>query len=124
MKLKFRDLFTEKNSIQKSLYHHKMLSKYDKKSNKKLYDLISSPVKDYKEEYLTILKNIEKQSKIGKDHILFQNYQKYFCNGLSDNIIIPYLDINNLVLTDLILLSNPNDSERIAKKAKFQTIII
>ena len=111
-----KDLFTERNSIQDSLYNDNMLSKYAKKSNKELYDLIYSPVKNYNDEYLTILKSIEKQSKIGKDHILFHNYQKYLGCGLSDNIIIPYLDIHNLVLTDLILLSNPNDSERIAKK--------
>lgn len=115
MKSKLRDLFTEKK-IQKSLYHHEILSKYKKNSNKHLYNIISSPVKNYNEEYLTILKNIEKQSKLGKDHILFMNYQKYFCNGLSDNIILPYLDISNLVLTDLILLSNPDDCERITKK--------
>ncbi|OUU49858.1 MAG: hypothetical protein CBC28_00060, partial [Flavobacteriaceae bacterium TMED68] len=30
------------------------------------------------------------------------------------NIVLPYLDIHNLTLTDLILISNPNDCERIA----------
>lgn len=115
MNYKFRDLFTEQNYIQ-SLYSEKMLSKYNKKSNQELYSLISSPVKNYSKDYITILRNIEQQSKIGKDHILFQNYQKYFSKGLSGNIIIPYLDIENVTLTDLILLNNPDDCERIAKK--------
>ena len=113
---KYRDLFTEKNISELSLYHAKMLKNYKKKSNKHLYEVISSPVKNYDEEYLTILKNIEKQSKLGKDHILFKNYQKYFCNGLSDNIIIPFLDISNFTLTDLVLISNPDDCERLTKK--------
>ena len=54
---KYRDLFTEKNISQLSLYHSDMLKKYNKKSNKHLYNIISSPVKNYDEEYLTILKN-------------------------------------------------------------------
>ena len=48
-----KDLFTERNSIQDSLYNDNMLSKYAKKSNKELYDLIYSPVKNYNDEYLT-----------------------------------------------------------------------
>ena len=115
MSSKLRDLFTEKYS-KVSLYGDKLISKYDKKSNKALYEILNSPVKNYNNEYLEILKNIETQSKIGKDHLLFYNYQKHFGNGLSDNIIVPYLDINNFVLTDLILLSNKDDCERIAKK--------
>ena len=50
MKNKFRDLFTEKNN-QQSVYLDKMLSKYNNISNKELYEVITSPVKDYKEEY-------------------------------------------------------------------------
>lgn len=110
-----RDLFTEKTNTT-SLYHKNRLSQYKNCSNRNLYTVLSSPVKDYEEDYLSILKNIESQSVLGKGHLLFNNYLKYFCHGTSNNMVVPYLDSSKLVLTDLIVLSNPYDCERIANR--------
>lgn len=110
-----RDLFTEK-SPKMSLYHNKRLLQYKNISNRDLYNVLSSPVMNYDEDYLSILKNIESQSVLGKGHLLFHNYLKYFCHGTSNNMVVPYLDISQLVLTDLVVLSHPDDCERVAKR--------
>ena len=112
---KFRDLFTEKPQ-KKSAYHKDMLKSYNNIVNKELYDLFYSPVHSVDIDYISVLKVIEKQSIIGKDHILFKNYQKVHAKSLSDNIVIPYLDITKGELRDLILISDPDDCERIAMK--------
>lgn len=110
-----RDLFTEKDDQAPSLYHNDMLSTYKNCSRRELYDILSSPVADYAEEYLPTLRTIETESARGKGHLLLQNYQHNFCRGLSDNMVVPFLDIPNLVLTDLVVLSHPDDCERVAK---------
>ena len=112
---KLRDLFTEKPNTM-SAYHEQMLACMVNKVNKGLYDTFYSPVRNLDTDYFNVLKIIEKQSLIGKDHILFKNYQKVHARGLTDNIVIPYLDITKKELKDLILISDPDDSERIAKK--------
>ena len=112
---KFRDLFTEKPN-EMSAYHEQMLACMMNKVNEGFYEAFYSPVQNVDTDYFNILKIIEKQSIIGKDHILFKNYQKLYANSLSDNIVIPYLDITKQELKDLILICDPEDSERIAKK--------
>ena len=110
----FNDIFTENSNI--SLYQDRILSKFKKKTNQSLYKLFYGPVSEYENDYIDVLKYIEEESRNGKNHILFQHYQKKYPRGYSENIIIPYLDIYNRSLTDLIILSNPDDCERIAKK--------
>ena len=113
---KFRDLFTDIDINKTSLYHRKNLVNANKKVNKKLYSLLYSPVKNLKQDYINILLTIENQSKIGKDHILFKNFQHLHAKSLSDNIVVPYLNIENYELTDLIILNNPEDCYKIANK--------
>ena len=61
------------------------------------------------------LDEIKLYSKNGKEHILFSEYQlKYGKNGLSTNIIIPY--IKDYIVRDLIVINNPDDAERLANK--------
>lgn len=109
----FRDLFTEKPNLI-SAFHEDSLKTCDNVINEGLYDAFYSPVMNIDIDYFNILNVIEKQSLLGKDHILFKNYQKLYAEGLSDNIVLPYLDIVNSKLTDLILLSDPDDCQRIA----------
>ena len=111
---KFRDLFTEKKERQLSLYHNKTLKKMNQKINYSLHNLFNGPIT--KMGYMNSLIAIEKQSVIGRDHVLFTEFQKKYGNGLRENIILPYVDIENFTLTDLILVSDPDDCERIAKK--------
>ena len=113
---KYRDLFTEKDTTKMSLFHKDIISNYKKKINKDLYNKFYSPVKSIKSDYLNTLNVIEKQSKIGKDHILYKNFQNLYGKSLSNNIVLPHLDIPSLTLTDLILVSDPDDSERLAQK--------
>ena len=94
---KFRDLFTEKPKTM-SAYHEQMLACMHNKVNEGLYDTFHSPVRNLDTDYFNILKVIEKQSLIGKDHILFKNYQKVHARSLSDNMVIPYLDITKKLL--------------------------
>ena len=61
------------------------------------------------------LDEITSYSNNGKDHILFSKYQlKYGKNGLSTNIIIPY--IKDYIVRDLLVINNPEDAERLANK--------
>ena len=112
---KFRDLFTEKHK-GKSYFHKDNMKIYKRRVIEGLYEAFYSPVFGIDINYFAVLHEIEKQSLIGKDHILFKNYQIVHARGLSDNIVIPYLDVANSTLTDLILLSDPDDCERIARK--------
>ena len=112
---KFRDLFTEKPN-KRSAYHKDSLKNYDRVINEELYDDFYSPVQFLETDYINILKVIEKQSLLGKDHILFKNYQKNYGKSLSCNIVVPYLDLVNEKLTDLIVISDPDDSKRITMK--------
>jgi len=112
---KFRDLFTEKPKTM-SAYHEQMLACMHNKVNEGLYEALYSPVFAIDINYFEVLHEIEKQSLIGKDHILFKNYQKLHAKSLSDNIVIPYLDVVNSILTDLILISHPDDCQRITMK--------
>ena len=115
LKKKFRDLFTEKHR-GKSYFHKDNMETYKRRVTEGFYEAFYSPVYAIDINYFEVLQEIEKQSLIGKDHILFKNYQKIHARSLSDNIVIPYLDIVNSTLTDLILINDPNDCERIAMK--------
>ena len=112
---KLRDLFTEKHE-GKSYFHKDNMVTYKRRVIEGLYEAFYSPVFAIDVNYFEILQEIEKQSLIGKDNILFKNYQKLHARSLSDNIVIPYLDIANSTLTDLILISDPDDCQRIAMK--------
>ena len=116
LKEKFRDFFTEKDQNKLSLYHEQMLACMYNKVNNDLYDIIYSPVSSVDTDYFKVLVAIENQAKLGKDHILFKNFQKIHGKSLSENIVVPYLDITNSILTDLIILSHPEDCEKIANK--------
>ena len=60
-----------------------------------------------------ILKEIEEYSKKGLQHIL---WIKYLSNtSLSNNMIIPYYNEHNIKKDDIIIINNPEDSERIAE---------
>ena len=113
---KYRDLFTEKDTTQMSLFHKDNIQTYKKKINRDLYDKFYGPVKNIESDYLNTLNVVEKQSKLGKDHILYKNFQNLYGNSLSSNIVLPHLDIASLTLTDLILVSDPDDCERLAQK--------
>ena len=113
---KYRDLFTEKDTTQMSLFHKDVIPSYKKKINRDLYDKFYGPVKNIESDYLNTLNVVEKQSKLGKDHILYKNFQNLYGNSLSSNIVLPHLDIASLTLTDLILVSDPDDCERLAQK--------
>ena len=112
---KLRDLFTEKHE-GKSYFHKDNMKKYKRHVIEGLYEAFYSPVFAIDINYFEVLHEIEKQSLIGKDHILFKNYQKRYAKSLSDNIVIPYLDIANSTLRDLILISDPDDCQRVAMK--------
>lgn len=115
MSSKLRDLFTEKYS-NTSKFDESLLHNYTNKINEGLYDSFFSPVKFVDVDYFKVLLVIEKYSKIGKDHLLFKKYQEIHANSMSDNIVIPYLDIANSTLRDLILINDEKDSVRLAKK--------
>ena len=59
------------------------------------------------------LLEIENASEKGTDHLLFMNYMKTYNQS---NILIPYLDISNNCIKELILISHPDDAMRIAEK--------
>ncbi len=115
MSSNLRDLFTEKSS-EISMYLDFKLNNYTNKVDEGLYECFFSPVKFIDVDYFNVLINIEKYSKQGKDHILFKKYQEIHGNTMSDNIVVPYLDITNCILTDLILINDEKDSMRLAKK--------
>ena len=115
MSSNLRDLFTEKSS-EISMYVDFKLNNYTNKVDEGLYECFFSPVKFIDVDYFNVLINIEKYSKQGKDHILFKKYQEIHGNTMSDNIVVPYLDITNCILTDLILINDEKDSMRLAKK--------
>ena len=48
----------------------------------------------------------------GKNHILIRKYQHLYGDNLSSNINIPY--VKNGVVRDLLVINNPDDSERLA----------
>ena len=110
-----RDMFTEKPNL-KSAFDKENMKKYTNIVDDGLYDCFYSPVQFVDVDYFRVLHEIEKQAKLGKDHILFKNYQKLYARSLSDNIVVPYLDLVNLKLRDLVIISNENDCERIARK--------
>lgn len=60
----------------------------------------------------SVLKEIEDEISKGKLHILYSTYQKHY--GYNSNIVIPYFDIENKCKTDLIIVNNPKDAERLA----------
>lgn len=112
---KFRDLFTEYYKSSKiSAFHIDNLKKAQKKINYSLHHKFNGPLQ--KIDFFNLLVMIEKQSVMGKNHILFSNFIKDYGKSDSDNIILPYLDLKNNTITDLLLLNHPKDCQRIAEK--------
>ena len=58
---KYRDLFTEKDTTQMSLFHKDNIQTYKKKINRDLYDQFYGPVKNIESDYLNTLNVVEKQ---------------------------------------------------------------
>jgi hypothetical protein len=63
---------------------------------------------------LHIIDDINTEMKKGKGHILIGKYQELYGQNLSSNINIPY--VKNGIVRDLLVISNPDDAERLAYK--------
>lgn len=111
-----RDLFTEAipSSVSKNIESFKNSIDYH------VVDKICSPFTSLNTN--TILLEIKKQNRLGKDHLLFTKYQMdHGDNGLGTNIIIPYVDELEKpdeipTIKPLILVSHPSDSLRLGRK--------
>ena len=66
---------------------------------------------------LHIIDDINTEMKKGKGHILIGKYQELYGQNLSSNINIPY--VKNGIVRDLLVISNPDDAERLAYKHIF-----
>ena len=62
-------------------------------------------------DLVNILNEIDEETKKGKHHILITKYQLKYGKSLSCNINIPYRKGKNI--RDLIIINNPDDSERL-----------
>ncbi len=86
--------------------------------NFRLHKYLASPLCDstkYK-SIKGIVLHIFKYFAVGKEHILFTKYQNiYGDNRMSTNFIIPFYDEYNNIITDMIVLCDPNDCMNIAK---------
>ena len=104
---KYPDLFTE--------YTPPNFNTKNVKYNTDLYELLPTPIQNNNQKY--ILQEIYKYFLIGLEHKIFMKYQEKYANDntLSSNIVIPYYDRYNNTNTDMILLCDPRDCERIAK---------
>ena len=107
----YRDLFTE-NIDTDALTKKEILLNIPKSNKMSLYKQFASPVpkKGIVESFI----EITKKQRIGKDHLLYIDYQNKYGNGLSENLCVPYLDTENQCITDIILVNHPQDAERIA----------
>ena len=78
-------------------------------------DNLHSPLQN--QDKNKIVKDYFKSIIGGYNHILISKYLQNY-NSLSHNILLPYLnDWNNEISIDnLVIISNPKDSERIAKR--------
>lgn len=109
----YRDMFTEHVHTDQ-LYKKNALNRVPKNCKTILHDKFASPITD--KGIIQSVIEIEREAKLGKDHLLYMKYQNKYGNGLSENLLIPYLDISNKCITDLLVLSHPDDCERIACK--------
>ena len=106
-KNKYPDAFTE--------YKPPNFNTKKTKYNKDLYKSFPTPIKNNNQK--NIANKIYKYFLRGSEHKLFMKYQQIYANdySLSANIVIPYYDQYNDTMTDMILLCDPRDCERIAK---------
>ena len=100
------EIYLQKKTLHKCRCFIKITFKLIKKINRDLYDQFYGPVKNIESDYLNTLNVVEKLNlKLGKDHILYKNFQNLYGNSLSSNTfrtVLPHLDIASLTLTDLI----------------------
>ena len=109
MNKKYNDYFTKAPQLNNNFDLASCKNIMDKNIlNKLVSPLVNRNIYD-------IIQEINKASKLGKDHVLYCKYMKDY--GYSTNILIPYLDFYNTqpIIRDLIIISDPDDSERIAK---------
>jgi cytochrome P450 len=62
----------------------------------------------------SILEKIKEAQDRGLLHILYNNYSTFY--GLSSNMVIPYYDEYHSKLTELVIINNPEDVEKILMK--------
>ena len=118
----FNDLFTESIGVSK-LYHPNMLRKALLELDPELIKNIGTPItKNYGNLY-EILEEITESGNLGSDHVLFEKYsKKYGDNGMSSNIVIPFLNIHEFQsnkypkIKDLVIINDPDDAERISSQ--------
>ena len=60
-----------------------------------------------------IFREIKEYSKKGLLHILYNKYLRYL--GHSSNIILPYYNEYNMDRTEIVIINNPEDAERISE---------
>lgn len=104
---KYPDYFTE--------YKMPNIKTNNIKYNKELYKLFPTPIKNNNNR--EILYRIFTYFVHGVEYKLFQKYQEEYANDytLSANIVIPYYDEHYDMITDIVLLCDPRDCQRIAK---------
>ena len=89
--------------------------KYQVTFNYQLLNKIASPCEE--KSIYNILEEIDKETLLGKNLVLYEKYQRTFGdNGLSSNIMIPCVDYQlNKTIRELIMVNNPEDAERLAE---------
>jgi cytochrome P450 len=111
-----KDLFTENNKSN-LLYKNNILENIKVSFINNVQNKIASPLNNG--NLNKVLKEIHHKSIIGHDHLLYRNYQNQFGDKKDDsNILIPYLDYSNqknIFIRELVIISDHNDAERIAK---------
>ena len=95
------------------------MDKYIDNFNYELLKKLGSPCNKFTVNF--ILNEIDKETMKGKNLILYEKYQKIFCDdGLSSNFVVPFVDYEYTVdfkkhIRDLTVINNPNDAERIVE---------
>ena len=96
------------------------MSKYIDNFNYELLKKIGSPCNKFRVDF--VLKEIDTETMKGKNLILYEKYQKVYCDdGLSSNFIVPFVDYSfnkdfkTKHIRDLTIINNPYDAERITE---------
>ena len=105
MECKYKDFFTEYDI---SILN---LDNLIDKRNKELISKIPGPMQD--NSVYTVLKEIHSYFLQGIEHKLYEKYKNKYCDSDLSNILVPYLENNTI--KDLIIISNPEDSQYLAK---------
>jgi cytochrome P450 len=97
------------------------MDKYFDNFNYELLKKIGSPCNKFTVNF--VLKEINKETMKGKNLILYEKYQKIYCDdSLSSNMVVPFIDysfnkeFSKKYIRDLTIINNPNDAERIVEK--------